>query len=452
MGLFSRIASWLRPGDARFYKPDAEDEKRLVVPQVPYLQTLTAWKPSTVLAALDAHELGDFSQSGLLWQWCAARDDRLRAVLHVRASGLPSLPFAALPATPDRPTPEEEEAAALLEAGWFDIFPESTVRALFRAAVGMGVVAARVRMVTGHRGLWWPRLTVWPPEALRYDDNERCFYAQARNCADVKITPGEGWFLWQPDGPRGFQLAAVLALALPCLISNFTQRDWANYSDAHGHPVAKASVPRGAKQTEKDAFVANLKALDSKTKVLLTQKNLDGSGFDFEWVSLEGKEVNTFERALEQANKAKAILLLGQSLTTDVADSGSRALGAVHNQIRNQILKSDAEGFVTAVREQIVKPWARYNLGAEALAPWPRYDHKPPADRKAEAETHVIAASAVTALQGVLTGTGKRLDTVAYLERLELPLEEEAAAEAKPAAPQNGKPAVAPVVAGRVSA
>jgi phage gp29-like protein len=198
-------------------------------------------------------------------------------------------------------------------------------------------------------------------------------------------------------------------------------------------------VPRGASPTEINTFFENLKALDRKTKAIVCKRSLDGSGFDFEYVDAGNGEIDSFERSIEMAHKAKAILVLGQSLTTDVADSGSRALGQVHNQIRYQLIRADAEGFVTAVREQIIKPWARYNFGRAEVAPWPRYDHKPPADRKVEADTHTAAAAAVVALSGVLEGTGKELDRVAYLERLDIPLR-----DVKPAAPA---PVVAPAPA-----
>jgi phage gp29-like protein len=445
MGILDRLRAWFRPGaPAPATTPPApyqEREERTGGVRVPYIQTQTSWDLDDILLALEEHELGTFQTSGLLWQWMQ-RDERLAAVMRVRVSGLPSLPLDIEPAS-EEGTPEELRAAELLEKRWYSIFPEKTLRALLRSAVGMGFALAKVDWYCGDDGLWWPCLTPWPPEAVRYDDARRRWMARQRSGPEVEVTPGDGWFLWLPDGAHSFQLGAVLALALPVLISAYDWRDWINFNDAAGHPVRKAVVPRGATTTKKDEFKENLAALDRLTNTILCEQNLDGSGFDFEIVSLSGGgELDTFERSLEQANKAKAILVLGQSLTTDVADSGSRALGDIHKKIGHQVIRADAEGFDTDARAQIVRPWALYNFGRGELAPWPRHNHEPPEDNAAKASTHAAAGGAVQTMNQALAGTGKKVDAVAYLEGMGVPLLDEAPAD--PPAPAVEPPAPAP--------
>jgi phage gp29-like protein len=455
MRFLDRLRAWFRPGapaPATTPPPSPEREERTGGVRVPYIQTLTDWDLDDILLALEEHEKGTFATSALLWQHMVARDERLRAVLNVRDSALPALPFRLDPAT-EEATPEEKQVAAALQEEWFSCFPESLNRALVRGTAGMGFVLARRSWVSRYsrvagRTLWWPRLTPWPAEAVRYDDSRQCWRAQVRNGPEVVVRTDHGdcegdWFLWLPAGSRGFQLGGVLSLALPFLISHYDWRDWINFNDAAGHPVRKATVPRGATTTKKDEFKENLAALDRLTNTILCEKNLDGSGFDFEIVSLSGGgELDTFERSLEQANKAKAILLLGQSLTTDVGDSGSRALGDVHQQIKHQIIQADAEGLSSALREQVLRDWALMNFGNAELAPWPRWDHRPPEDKAARAQTHAASADAVTKLNQVLKGTGKRVNVVAYLEEQGVPLEDEAPAE--PPAPVVESPAPAP--------
>lgn len=459
MGFFSRAADFL----TRAFRPASpirslggwqrlssgaygDEEKEKHAAAVPFIRTLSDWDVDTVKAALDAHERGTFSQSGLLWQWMQ-RDPRLRTVMNVRVSGIPRLPLTFEAAEHDPPEAEATLAKDRLEEGWYGSFPESLVRKLLGVAVGMGVVVARVTWHVGRYGYWWPRLTVWPPEALRWDDTLRCFYAQTRAGGEVVVTPGDGeWFVWQPDGDRGFQLGAVMALALPVLITDLLTGDTVNLADAYGHPVRKAIVPRGASTTEKNNFLANLTALGRTTSSILCQKNLDGSGFDFEFVTLStGETIAVIEEGLDRADIAKSTVILGQSLTTEVGDSGSRALGDVHQEIKGEILTADAEGFATALTAQVLRWWAKYNFGKKRLAPSPHWEAKPPEDLGATADAHVKATQAITALEGVLKGTGKKLNRLKYLEPLDLPLDDEApAAEQTTAAPPSGEPATPP--------
>lgn len=389
----------------------------------PYIQTLSEWDTDSVLAALDEHARGEFSTSGLLWQWMA-RDDRMQTVLRVRRAGLTTLPFSLVPASKDKKTasPQEQRAVDLFQDEWARCVPETFIRGMVDRAVGMGVAVARVSWVTGKYGFWWPRLAVWPAEAVRWDDTRRCYLARSRSGQESRVTPGSGWILWEPDGARGFQLAAVLCLALPCLITSFDWRDWVNYNEAFGRPVRKATVPKGATTTVKNTFLANLRALGRTTSSILCEKNLDGSGFDFEFVTPQGDVTATFEKSIDRSDKAKATVILGQTLTTDVQSAVGMAPTDVRQNVKGQVIEADAESLATCLREQLLQPMALYNLGASALAPWPTWDTKPPADKAKDAAADKSVGDAVTSLSAGFRGSGYRLDKRTYLEQKGIPM------------------------------
>jgi phage gp29-like protein len=357
------------------------DEERLPKVETPYIRQLSDWDVSSVLAALDAHERGDMNQSGLLWQWCQ-RDERLKSCLGDRAGALPSLPFTLDPAT-ETPSPEELVAAEALREGWHDCVPEEKTKSIVRVGVGMGVAVGHLHWKVGRRGFWWPRLTVFPGWAVRWDENCGAYKVQTRTGAEEVVTPGDGrWFLWEPEGDLSFQYGALLALAIPCLVTSLGWQDLVNFNDAYGHPIIKAKVPRAGLSSETDEFLDDLRSVNLRERRSLTVKtghNADGSGYDFEYVTPGSSEgtVNSFERQIELANKAKAIVLKGQTLTTDVADSGSRALGDVHQRVESRLFRGDAQSLSTTLRRDICKPWARFNYGRASLAPWPRWNTDP---------------------------------------------------------------------------
>ena len=69
------------------------------------------------------------------------------------------------------------------------------------------------------------------------------------------------------------------------------------------------------------------------------------------------------ERLIEEADKVCDIMLLGQTLTTEVRESGSRALGQVHRTVMDEILEAAAKYCAKAITNQIIPGIIRYNFG-----------------------------------------------------------------------------------------
>jgi phage gp29-like protein len=69
------------------------------------------------------------------------------------------------------------------------------------------------------------------------------------------------------------------------------------------------------------------------------------------------------ERLIEEADKVCDIMLLGQTLTTEVRESGSRALGQVHRTVMDEILEAAAKYAAKIITNQIVPGIISYNYG-----------------------------------------------------------------------------------------
>jgi phage gp29-like protein len=69
------------------------------------------------------------------------------------------------------------------------------------------------------------------------------------------------------------------------------------------------------------------------------------------------------ERLIDDADRACDIMILGQTLTTDVADSGSRALGAVHKDVFQQIVEASAKSISKIITTQIIPSIVQMNFG-----------------------------------------------------------------------------------------
>ena len=72
---------------------------------------------------------------------------------------------------------------------------------------------------------------------------------------------------------------------------------------------------------------------------------------------------------LDRADKACDLLILGQTLTSDVGDSGSRALGDVHANIRSDRVIEASEWCGETISHQLVPSLVRLNFGNEDELP-----------------------------------------------------------------------------------
>lgn len=73
---------------------------------------------------------------------------------------------------------------------------------------------------------------------------------------------------------------------------------------------------------------------------------------------------------LDRADKACDLLILGQTLTSDVGDSGSRALGDVHQKVRGDRIIEAAEWVAEVISHQFIPSLIRLNYGDEEELPW----------------------------------------------------------------------------------
>lgn len=142
-------------------------------------------------------------------------------------------------------------------------------------------------------------------------------------------------------------------------------RDWLlNYAQLFGNPLRWATYDPNASQQLKSDIAAMLERMGSTawaafpngTDVKLVETNKAGDN-------------NPQSYLIDLADKSCDILLLGQTLTTDVGSSGSRALGDVHMSVRDQRIAELAQWNADLLNNQFVPALLRLNYGDITEAP-----------------------------------------------------------------------------------
>lgn len=398
----------------------------------------TQWDVPTAMAALDAHALGNFNQSGQLAD-AMTIDDAFDSVIQTRILGLISRPFHLEPSKKGNKA-KARIARRDIADRWDQILPEETQTALMHWWLLMGFVVAQV--VWGYEdGLWVPtEIQIWHPSNLWYDLSTRSFVANTQE-GPVWIQPGTGqWILLAPWGRyRGWLRGAVRSVSIPWLARQYALRDWSRYSEVHGLPIKKAKVPSGADGQDKQDFVATVGNLGNETTVLLPQ-GIGGDpalGYDIDLLEAKADTWEAFEGLITKCETRIAIRLLGQNLTTDV-DAGSLAAANVHDRVRLDYTRFDAKA-MGPVREQLLGPFCSFNYGDPDLAPIPTWNCKPAEDTAAK--SHSISEISVAAAN--FASSGAPVDQRRLLEQNGVPVLPEGEEPSPPTDPGE-KPQKAP--------
>jgi phage gp29-like protein len=162
--------------------------------------------------------------------------------------------------------------------------------------------------------------------------------------------------------------AMMRCLAAWWVASRFGLEWFMNYSQLFGIPFRKATYQVG------DNLVYN-RLVQMMKQAGSASWGVFPEGTEVEILSAPSTSGNMpQERLLELADKVCDILLLGQTLTTEVGVSGSRALGGVHKEVLDEIIESSALWAAKILNTQLIPGIVRFNFGSKEPLELPTLD------------------------------------------------------------------------------
>jgi phage gp29-like protein len=394
---------------------------RAVYRQIPNVTIAHGWQIDQVRAALAAHNVGTFDASAQLTDSILG-DDRVQATLGSRTSGLfgQKVKFKAADASP--------EAAACLDA-WREAWPKLATTAALTTMhsyeIMMGFEPAQLLWDTGGE-VWNPILEPWHPRFVYYNWDLFRFMALSSD-GELPIVPGNGkWVLHARRGTgvnaRPWIFGGVRPVAEPWMHRHWAMRDLSRYTEVHGMPIRKATVPAASDEVQRDRFQTQLEN-PGREMTLMVPKGVDGAGQDYD-VELIEAEAGNWQAMIglrDASDMAIVLALLFQNLTTEVT-GGSFAATSAHGDIREQGIQADNEAWKLTIHEQIARPFAWLNFGDADLAPWTWWDVKPVKEWAMRAQMLAQFANAIDALRrGGVEFDAKQLQRVARSVGLSLP-------------------------------
>ena len=146
------------------------------------------------------------------------------------------------------------------------------------------------------------------------------------------------------------------------IFKNYAIKDWLTFLDLYGIPMRIGKYEPGTPNAEINILkhaVMNLAtdaaAVISKNTEIEIKEALAGAG------------ANPHQVFVEYVDKMMRIAINGQTLTSDIGDTGSYAAATTHKEVKFELTQADAIALDNTIRFQLLEPVVFYNFGPEAV-------------------------------------------------------------------------------------
>lgn len=217
-----------------------------------------------------------------------------------------------------------------------------------------------------------------------------------------------GWILHQHKSRSGYIARSGLfrVLVWPYLFRNYAARDMAEFLEIYGLPLRLGKYPSGSTPDERRTLLNAVVNIGHAAAGIIPE----GMLIEFQEAAKGSQE--PFIAMIEWAERSISKAILGQQIGNDSARKGSLAGAEVDNEVRKDLLKSDARQLQGTLTRDLIYPILAINKGLSDIRRCPRlvFDFRDVEDLGVFAES-----------LPKLTGIGMRIPAKWAHEKLSIP-------------------------------
>lgn len=195
------------------------------------------------------------------------------------------------------------------------------------------------------------------------------------------------WILHKPRAMPGrhFDGGLLHTSALLYLAQNLSFKDWLVFSQIAGMPVRVAQFEPGTPDDDKQKLLEMLQTLGTEACAVF------GKNIELKFLEATRGGERPYQAIQDYCNTEITILWLGQHLTTDIRQSGSRAAAEIHDRVREDLLVDDIADESHTIRRDLLTPLVRAHFGDDVPVPLFCRSLIQSVDTKVLAETLAVA-------------------------------------------------------------
>jgi len=167
-----------------------------------------------------------------------------------------------------------------------------------------------------------------------------------------------GWMVHKHKAKSGYLARTGLfrSLVWPYLFKNYSVRDLAEFLEIYGLPVRLGTYPSNASDKDKSTLLRAVVNIGHAAAGIIPE----GMMIDFKDAAKGGSD--PFKYMIEWCEKTASKVILGGTLTSQAdGASSTNALGNVHNEVRHDLLISDARQIAGTLSSDLIEVICRVN-------------------------------------------------------------------------------------------
>ncbi|SFM84038.1 DUF935 domain-containing protein [Nitrosomonas communis] len=314
--------------------------------------------PAKLARILESAEQGDIRAQHDLFLDMEEKDGHIYAEMSKRKRALLTGTWDIAP--PRNPSAKEKKAAAAIKEILLDSPNLEDVMLDCLDAIGHGFACLEIE---------WQRLgNNWLPKEI--DHRPQSWFMTDRltrteiRLRDLSLEGAQlqpfGWITHVHKAKSGYLSRAGLhrVLAWPFLFKNYSVRDLAEFLEIYGLPLRLGTYPSGSGEDEKATLLR-----------AVMQIGHDAAGIIPEGMSIDFKEAakgnhDPYQAMMDWCERTQSKTILGGTLTSQAdGKSSTNALGNVHNEVRHDLMVSDALQLAGTLTRDLIYPLLVLNIG-----------------------------------------------------------------------------------------
>lgn len=341
--------------------------------------------PAKLARLLEDAEQGDLVAQHNLFLDMEEKDSHIYAEMSKRKRVLLTLDWDV--ALPRRASAQEKSDAAFVREVLEDIAEWEDVLLDALDAIGHGFACLEIDGWQTVEGVMLPRAIVHRPQSWFQTERDNRNVLRLRdNSVDGAPLQPFGWVVHTHRAKSGYLARAGLhrVLAWPYLFKNFAIADLAEFLEVYGMPLRVGKYPVGAEAAEKAALLRAVAGIGHNAAGIIPDNML----IEFVEATSSGSQ-DPYGAMVAWCERSQSKAILGGTLTSQAdGKSSTNALGKVHNEVRHDLLVSDARQLAGTVTRDLIYPLIALNRGARDVRRLPRltFDTREPEDLSLYAE------------------------------------------------------------------
>ncbi|OAM73752.1 DUF935 domain-containing protein [Devosia elaeis] len=232
-------------------------------------------------------------------------------------------------------------------------------------AIGKGFSVTEIIWETSARQ-WWPALLKRRDQRWFEFDREDGETLYLRGPGELEALRPFKYIQHVSKAKSGIPIRGGIARAAAWayLFKNYDLKDWVTYIEVHGQPLRVGKYHTGATEADKEVLLRAVANIGSDAAAIIPQNML----IEFVEAAKQGGATDLYEKLADWLDRQVSKAVLGQTLTTEVS-SGSLAAAKVHEDVRRDIMRSDARQLAATINRDLVRPLIDLNRGPQENYP-----------------------------------------------------------------------------------